>query len=59
MKQKKETTTTRTSSEEWLLGGVLQKSFPKNYTKFIEKFLCSLSNTFNIKASKPSGLQLY
>ena len=24
----------------WLLGGVLQKDFPKKYTKFTEKYLC-------------------
>ena len=25
--------------EKWLLRGVLQKSFPKNFTKFTEKYL--------------------
>ena len=36
----------KTSSEKWLLGGVLQNSFPKNLSKFTEKYLCgSLSNT--------------
>ena len=35
-----------TSCEKWLLGGVLQNSFPKNFSKFTEKYLCeSLSNT--------------
>ena len=31
---------------KWLLGGVLQNSFPKSFSKFAEKYLCeSLSNT--------------
>ena len=30
----------RTSCEKWLLGGVLQNSFPKNFSKFTEKYLC-------------------
>ena len=35
-----------TSCEKWLLGAVLQKSFPKNFSKFTEKYLCEyLSNT--------------
>ena len=35
-----------TSCEKWLLGGVLQNSFPKNLSKFTEKYLCeSLSST--------------
>ena len=29
-----------TSCEKWLLGGVLQNSFPKNFAKFAEKYLC-------------------
>ena len=29
-----------TSCEKWLLGGVLQNSFPKNFVKFAEKYLC-------------------
>ena len=34
------------SCEKWLLGRVLQNSFPKNFSKFTEKYLCeSLSNT--------------
>ena len=34
------------SCEKWLLGGVLQNNFPKNFSKFTEKYLCeSLSNT--------------
>ena len=28
-----------TSSENWLLGSLLQKSFPKSFTKFTEKYL--------------------
>ena len=35
-----------TSCEKWLPGGVLQNSFPKNLSKFTEKYLCEfLSNT--------------
>ena len=35
-----------TSCEKWLPGGVLQNSFPKNFSKFTEKYLCdTLSNT--------------
>ena len=34
-----------TSCEKWMLGDVLQNSFPKNFSKFTEKYLCeSLSN---------------
>ena len=29
-----------TSFEKWLLGGILQNRFPKNFTKFTEKYLC-------------------
>ena len=29
-----------TSCENWLLGDVLQNSFPKNFSKFTEKHLC-------------------
>ena len=29
-----------TSCEKWLRGGVLQNSFPKNFSKFTEKYLC-------------------
>ena len=36
----------RTSYKKWSVGGILQNSFPKNFTKFTEKYLCeSLSNT--------------
>ena len=53
---KKEKTT---SCEKWLLGGVLQKSFPKNFTKFTEKYLCYSLFLILLKTFRPSGLQLY
>ena len=28
------------SCEKWLLGGVLQNSFPENFSKFTDKYLC-------------------
>ena len=43
MKNKNKKTTT--SCQKWLLGGVLKKSFPKNYTKSTVPVLESLSNT--------------
>ena len=53
---KKEKTT---SWEKWLLGGVLQKSFPKNFTKFTEKYPCYSFFIILLKIFKPPGLQLY
>ena len=49
-----------TSCEKWLLGGVLQESFPKNFSKFTEKVQrsCSLFLTL-LKVFTPSGLQPY
>ena len=29
-----------TSLEKWMLGSVLQKSFPKIFIKFTEKYMC-------------------
>ena len=45
--------------EKWLLGGVLQMNFTKNYTKFTEKYLCEGLFLILLKVSGPSGLQLY
>ena len=42
-----------------MLGGILQKSFPKNFTKFTEKYLCYSLILILLKAFKPSGLQFY
>ena len=43
-----------TSCEKWLL--VLQKNFPKNFTKFTKKYLCCLFLIL-LNAFRPSGLQ--
>ena len=47
------------SCEKWLLGGVLQKSFSKNFSKFTEKYLCDSIFLTMLKVSTPSGLQLF
>ena len=49
----------RTSCEKWLLGGVLQNSFPKNFSKFTEKYLCDSLFLTLLKVFTPSGLQLF
>ena len=46
-----------TSYEKWLLGGVLQNSFPKNFSKFTEKYLCDTLVLTLLKVFMPSGLQ--
>ena len=46
-----------TSCEKWLLGGVLQNSFPKNFSKFTEKYLCDTLFLTLLKVFMPSGLQ--
>ena len=48
-----------TSCEKWLLGGVLQNSFPKNFSKFTEKYLCDSLFLTLLKVFTPSGLQLF
>ena len=47
------------SCEKWLLGVVLQKRFPKNFTKFTEKCLCCRFFLLLLKTFRRSGLQLY
>ena len=42
-----------------MLGGVLQKSFPKNFWKLAEKYLFSSLFLTPLKAFTPSGLKLY
>ena len=48
-----------TSCEKWLRGGVLQKSFLENFSKFTEKYLCNSLFLTLLKIFMPSGLQLY
>ena len=48
-----------TSWEKRLLGGVLQKSFSKNSSKFTEKNLCDSIFLTLLKVFTPSGLQLF
>ena len=48
-----------TSCEKWLLGGVLQNSFSKNFSKFTEKYLCDSIFLTLLKVFTPSGLQLF
>ena len=43
------------SCEKWLLGGVLQKSFPKNFLYFTEKHLCGSLFLTLLKVFTPSG----
>ena len=40
-------------------GGVLQKSFPKNFTKFTEKYMCYNLFLILFKVFGSSGVQLY
>ena len=46
-----------TSCEKWFLGGLLQNSFPKNFSKFTEKYLCDSLFLTLLKVFTPSGLQ--
>ena len=46
-----------TSCEKWLLGGVLQNSFPKNFSKFTEKYLCDTLFLTLLKVFTLSALQ--
>ena len=46
-----------TSCEKWLLGGVLQNSFSKNFSKFTEKYLCDSIFLTLLKVFTPSSLQ--
>ena len=48
-----------TSCEKSLLGGVLQNSFPKNFSKSTEKYLCDSLFLTLLKVLTPSGLQLF
>ena len=48
-----------TSCEKWLQGGVLQKHFPKTFTKFKVKYLCYSLFLILLRTFTPSGLQLY
>ena len=45
-----------TSYEKWLLGGVLQNSFPKNFSKFTEKYMCDSLLLTLLKVFTLSGL---
>ena len=47
-----------TSCEKWLLGGVLQKRFSKNFTNFTEKYLCYSLLLILLETFRPLGLQL-
>ena len=42
-----------------LLGAVLSKSLPKNFTKMKEKYLCQSLFLILLKAFRLPGLQLY
>ena len=44
---------------EVVAGGVLQKVFRKNFTKFTEEYLCYSLFLILFKAFSPSDLQLY
>ena len=45
------------SCEKWLLGGVLQNSFPENFSKFTDKYLYDNLFLTLLKVFTPSGLQ--
>ena len=45
--------------KRWLLGGVLQKNFPKNSNKFTEECLCYSLFLILLKNFRPSSSQLY
>ena len=47
-----------TSCEKWLLGGVLQKRFSKNFTNFTEKYLCYSLLLILLETFRSLGLQL-
>ena len=47
------------SCEKWLLGGVLQNSLSKNFSKFTEKYLCGSIFLTLLKVFTPLGLQLF
>ena len=49
----------KTTCEKWLLGGVLQNSFSKHFSKFAEKYLCDSIFLTLLKVFPPSGLQLF
>ena len=46
------------SCEKWMLGDVMQNSFPKNFSKFTFKYLCHFLFIL-LKVFAPSGLQLF
>ena len=45
------------SCEKWLLGGVLQKNFPENFSKFTEKYQCYSLFLIQWKVFTLPGLQ--
>ena len=47
------------SCETWLLEDVLQKSLPKNFTKFTDNYLCLSLFLILLKTFRLSRLQLY
>ena len=49
----------KATCEKWLLGGVLQNSFSKNFSKFTEKYLCDSIFLTLLKVFTTSGLQLF
>ena len=49
----------KTTREKWLLRGVLQNSFSKNFSTFTEKHLCVSLFLTLIKVFTPSDLQLF
>ena len=48
-----------TSCEKWLLRGALQNSFPKNFSKFTEKYLSDSLFLTLLTVFTTSGLQLF
>ena len=54
-KRKKKTT----SCKKWLLGGILQKSYPKNFSKFTKKYPRDSLFLTMLKVFMALGLQLY
>ena len=49
----------KTTCEKWLLRGILQNSFSKNFSIFTEKHLCVSLFLTQLKVFMPSGLQLF
>ena len=49
----------KTSRQKLLLGGVLHKSFPKNFSKLTKKYLYGSLFLTLLKVFRPSGLKLY